>query len=212
MQEENSEKKDVKKRASKITDSKKEEVNLKSILSENENLKTEIRLLKLKIDAVNDKSYIEGLETEINSITEKVTDKNLRLELNALKLKNSVLEDPKRNKNLEIVVNQLTKEIQDKNEVMSKHLDEIKFKDETISGFQKAILFRDKEIKLLKQTIKDINKKYNDSEEMYEQVSVTLEDCMRDNDKLKLDLIEKKKPIVFEYRLFGFKFFTKTSS
>jgi len=209
---ENSEKKDVKKRAYKPTDSKKEAVNLKSVLSENENLKTEIRLLKLKIDAVNDKSYIEGLETEINTITEKVTDKNLRLELNALKLKNSVLEDPKRNKNLEIVVNQLTKEIEDKNEVVSIHLDEIKLKDETISGFQKALFIADKETKVLKQTIKDINKKYNDSEEMYEQVCASMEKCLADNEKLKLDLIQKKKPVVVEYRLFGFCIFSKTSN
>ena len=173
MQVENSEKKDVKKRASKTTDSKKEEVNLKSILSENENLKTQIRLLKLK---------------------------------------NGALQDPLHNENLGIVINDLTEEIQDNNEIIRKHLEEIKFKDGTISGLQKAIFFRDKEIKLLKQTIKDINKKYNDSEEMYEQVSVNLESCVADNNKLKLDLIAKKKPIVFEYRLFGFKFFTKTSS
>jgi len=173
MQGENSEKKDVKKRAPKPTDSKKEAVNLECLLSENENLKTKIRLLKLK---------------------------------------NGALEDPLYNKKLEVIINDLTKEIQDKNEEISKHLNEIKFKNETISRFQKAIISKDKEIRLLKQTIKDITKKYNDSEEMYEQVSVTLENCMRDNDKLKNDLIEKKKPIVSEYKFFGFSMFTKTVS
>jgi len=173
MIEENSKKKDLKKRAHKPTDSKKEAVNLENVLSENENLKTEIRLLKLK---------------------------------------NSFLQDPNRNKNLEIVINQLTKEIEDKNEVVSRHLSEIKVKDETISGFQKTLFIRDKEIKILKQNIKDINKKYNASEEMYEQVCASMEKCLADNEKLKLDLIQNKKPIVVEYRLFGFFIFSKTSN
>ena len=170
---ENSEKKDVKKRVYKPTDSKEEAVKLKSVLFENENLKTEIRLLKLK---------------------------------------NSVLEDPKRNKNLEIVVNQLTKEIEDKNEVASRQLNQIKLKDETISDFQKALFIRDKEMKILKQNIKDINKKYNDSKEMFEQVCASWEKCLADNEKLNLDLIQKKNPIVVEYRLFGFFIFSKTSN
>ena len=168
---ENSEKKDVKKRAYKPTDSKKEAVNLKSVLSENENLKTEIRLLKLKIDAVNDKSYIEGLETEINILTE---------------------------------------EIEDKNEVLSLHLDEIKLKDETISGFQKALFITDKEIKILKQTIKDINKKYNDSEEMYEELLTRFIKLSDENEQRK-QASSIKKPIVTKFRIFGICILTKTS-
>ena len=78
-------------------------------------------------------------------------------------------------------------------------------------NYENIMVARDKQDRLLKQTIKDISKKYSDAEDMYEQVSVTLEKCMQDNEKLKLDLIEKKNNVVTKYKFLGICFLTKIS-
>jgi translation initiation factor 2B subunit (eIF-2B alpha/beta/delta family) len=95
------------------------------------------------------------------------------------------------------LINHLTKEIEGKNEV--------------IMNYETTMVARDKEDRLLKQTIKEINKRYSDAEEMYEQVSVTLEKCMQDNDKLKQDLIQKKNVVVTRYKFLGMCVLTKIS-
>lgn len=89
--------------------------------------------------------------------------------------------------------------------------DEINSKNEVIMNYENIMVARDKQDRLLKQTIKDISKKYSDAEDMYEQVSVNLEKCMQDNEKLKLDLIEKKNNVVTKYKFLGICFLTKIS-
>ena len=95
------------------------------------------------------------------------------------------------------LINHLTEEIEDKNEV--------------IMNYETTMVARDKEDRLLKQTLKEINKRYSDAEEMYEQVSLTLEKCMQDNDKLKQDLIQKKNVVVTRYKFLGMCVLTKIS-
>jgi hypothetical protein len=123
--------------------------------------------------------------------------KSLNQEIELLKTKIKIINTTPPKEKLVQVINQITQEIQRKDEIIMNH--------------ESIMYARNKEDKLLKQTIKEISKKYADSEGMYEQVSVTLEKCMQDNEKLKIDLIEKKNIIVTKYKFLGICFLTKIS-
>jgi len=123
--------------------------------------------------------------------------KSLNQEIELLKTRIKIINTTPPKEKLVQVINHITQEIERKDEIIMNH--------------ESIMYVRNKEDKLLKQTIKEISKKYADLEDMYEQVSVDLEKCVQDNDKLKYDLIQKNKSIILEYKLFGFRIFTKTT-
>ena len=92
-------------------------------------------------------------------------------------------------------------------EVNSKEISSL---NKTINNYQSTMLARDKQDKLLKQTIKDINKKYVDAEEMYEELLTRFIKLSDENEQRK-QASNVKKPIVTKFRIFGICILTKTS-